>query len=328
MLALAALVVLAVVAVAVAGNGPTPRPEPWVLIVVVVAGLLSGLALVATWAGLARGSAWGRPLAVVELWLIILSGLVSAATDVSAGKMPIPLLAIAAVLALRTRPGPALPKLSGIARRTLTLGVTASLLAGALGPAAAYLLKPGNSPLSLPPEDIDLRVAIACTYVSGVPTEARLTASWTWFQHEWLPVGDDALALRWLVTGADGQRLPYRFSLMDAPGTGYTPGVNPGRAGAAGPFALDTVGPSGDRVNELVQEAESQGANLEPVAIDVASQGLRDDAFFIVLAAESAIDAGGVRRSTLPDHGTLGFDAAYLHLGRWIVWADARSCTW
>ena len=239
-----------------------------------------------------------------------------------------PLRIIAAALALRTRPHQPLPALSGRARRVAALGVATSLLAGAVSPAASYALTPGNSPLSVAPDALELGAAIACTYQSGVPKEARLTAIWTWRQHEWLPMGADTLVFRWLVADTDRQPIPDRFVVREAPGTGYTPTENPGRAGATGPFWLGVSGPSGDRANQLVQDGELRGAHVQPVVVEVDRQRLRDDSFSLVITAEFAIDSSGAAHSVLPDHGSLAFDVAYLHLGRWIVWADSRACTW
>jgi hypothetical protein len=231
------------------------------------------------------------------------------------------------------RPADRPPWLAGQGRPVAVV-VGMVLLSLALPPAAEYVMRPGNSPLSVAPDALAMTAALRCAPAGGPATEIRATATWRWAQHELLPHGEDALAFRWQVVDNDetSQQPLYAdfLGLKEAPGTGFTStdqgSVNPGREGASGPFWLGMAGASGDVVGELAQEAEGQWARVEPVVIEIGSQQLRDGTFLMVLAPDPVMLADLATSGY--QHATVTFDVAYVHAGRWTVWSDSVACAW
>jgi hypothetical protein len=330
-----ALLMLFAVIVAVATILVAPKAsEPLLMVAVVVAGLVStGVPVVAIY-GLSVGRAWARPVAVALLWLAILEGLLEILSALTRGSLYFPLGAIAAVFVLRMRPAERPPWLAG-GGRVLAIALALTLLAYGLPPAAEYVMRPGNTPLSVAPEALALTVLLQCTPSDGPAKEIRATASWKWREHELLAHGQDALAFRWSVIDNDEEPQQPLFAdllrLRDAPGTGFTvtaagETIYPGRSGASGPFWLGDEGPSGDIVRTLEQEAEMNGAHVEPVMIEVDAQRLRDDTFLMVLAPDPLYLANTTTSGY--GHATITLDVGYVHAGRWTVWADSVGCAW
>jgi hypothetical protein len=323
-------IIAALVSILVASK----TPEPLLIAAVVVAGLLSaGVPLVAVY-GLSVGRAWARPVAVTLLWWAILTGLLEVLSALTRSSLNVPLGAIAAVLVLRMRPAERPPWLAG-GGRVLAIALALTLLAYGLPPAAEYVMRPGNSPLSVASEALAFTATLQCTPSDGPAKEIRATASWKWREHELLAHGQDALAFRWSVIDNDEDPQQPLFAdllrLRDAPGTGFTvtaagETTYPGRSGASGPFWLGDEGPSGDVVRALEQDAEMNGAHVEPVMIEVDTQRLRDDTFLMVLAPDSLYLAD--TSTSGYGHATITLEVGYVHAGRWTVWADSVGCAW
>lgn len=102
-----ALVVVALAALAVApGAGGTTGPLA-IAAGAALAAAVPALALV----GLLRHRPWGRPVAILGLWLLIVSGLAQLAVSLVSGEVNAPFLAIAAGFVLVSAPRPAAPPL-------------------------------------------------------------------------------------------------------------------------------------------------------------------------------------------------------------------------
>jgi hypothetical protein len=323
----------AVIAAVVAFLVASKTSEPLLVAAVAAAGLVSaGVPLVAVY-GLYMGRAWARPVAVALLWVAIAAGLIEILSALTRSSLYFPLGAIAGLLVLRMRPAerPSWPAGGG---RVVAVALALTLLAYGLPGAAEYVMRPGNSPLSVAPEALSLTATLQCGPSGGPAEEVRIAARWTWSDHESWPHGDDALAFRWSVIDNDESPPSPLFgdllSLRAAPGTGFTyteqGSVNPGREGASGPFWLGLSGASGDVVAGLAQAAGEPWVHVEPVMIEIDRQQLRDDSFLMVLAPdpvylEHPVDSGY-------GHATISVEVGYVHAGRWTVWSDSVGCAW
>lgn len=116
-----------------------------------------------------------------------------------------------------------------------------------LPPVAGYLMGPGNSPLSVGPEAVELAADVQCD-TSVLPAKVRMTAVWRWREDELLPSGKDALAFRWQTADPDGNPMSasvWRLREATAAGVAITDQsrTDRGREGATGAFGLGYQGP-------------------------------------------------------------------------------------
>jgi hypothetical protein len=329
----ALLMVFGIIAAVVATLVTAKTREPLFVAAIVAAGVIgAGLPLAGVY-GLSAGRTWARPVAVTLLWWAILTGLVEVLAALTRSSLSIPLGAIAAVFVLRMRPAERPPWLASHGR-PVALALALVLLSYGLPSAAEYVMRPGNTALSVAPEALAITATLQCTPSDGPATKIRATARWRWTEHEALPHGEDALAFRWSVLDNDETPQSWLYAdllgLIEAPGTGSEFSdkgfVNPGREGSAGTFWLGDEGASGDVVRLLEQEAETRAAHVEPVMIEVDRQQLRDDTFLMVLMPDTVYLAD--LSSSGYGHATITFDVGYVHAGRWTVWSDSVGCAW
>lgn len=332
----ALLMVFGIIAAVVATLVTAKTREPLFVAAIVAAGVIgAGLPLAGVY-GLSAGRTWARPVAVTLLWWAILTGLVEVLAALTRSSLSIPLGAIAAVFVLRMRPAERPPWLASHGR-PVALALALVLLSYGLPSAAEYVMRPGNTALSVAPEALTITAGLDCDLAAGGSAEVRMSVAWKWKQAELLPHGTDALVFRWQTAdpAADDSTPLSTFQLKDARGTGFAitdqGPVRPGREGAAGPFWL---GPQGPDVIDIVIEGlmltlgasddlargaarQHHGGLAETVMIDVDRQQLRDDTFLMVLGFD------GIARR----HGILTVDVAYIHGGRWFVWSEPVSCS-
>ena len=319
----ALLMVFALIALGVSILVISATEEPFIVAAILVAGLAAAVIHLLAVFGLSSGEPWARPVAVMLLWLAILVGLVQTALALAGGGIFVPLGAIGAAFVLRMRPRDRSPWPDDQGR-SVAIVLAVFLFSWVLPPGVSYLMQPGHSPLSASPDALGLTASLDCDGAAEQPNRIGVTARWTWKQAEVAPHGSDALVFRWRMHDPDlGEQIsPWRFRLADAPGTGFRSSdqgsLYPSREGATGSFRLGSDGSSGDMVLELTQQADGDGARVEPVMIDIDSQHLQDDRFLIVLAPDGST----------PRHATFIGDVGYIHAGRWIVWSDTATCSW
>jgi len=332
----ALLMLFAIVEVAVSILVSSAMREPVLVAATMAAGLAAAATHLIAMYGLSVGRAWARPVGVTLLWLAVVVGLVQVVTALSSGSLYIPLGAIAAGLVLRMRPPDRPPWPQRHAPSVVVALLLVSLSFG-LPSAAGYLLRPGNSALSVRPDSLVLTAGLACDESTGMPAEIRMTATWRWKEAEILAHGTDALAFRWQTSdpASDASISTRTFLLKDAPGTGVSlvgqHATNPGRERTTGPFWLEDTGSdntdtvmsdlmtglqAGDHLIRAPAREHHEGS-AQTVMIDVDRQELRDGSFLIVLGSDPSVHLRGI----------LKVDVAYVHGGRWIVWSDPVSCS-
>jgi hypothetical protein len=113
-LVVVALAVLAVVPGAGGSGGPVA-----IAVGAALAAAVPTLGLI----GLVRQRPWGRPVAILGLWLLIVSGIAQLAVSLGSGEVNLPFLAIAAGFVLVAAPRPAAPPLGPTDRRIVRAAV-------------------------------------------------------------------------------------------------------------------------------------------------------------------------------------------------------------
>jgi hypothetical protein len=305
-----------------------------ILTAIGVAGLVATSLIVAV--GLAQDRRWARPAAVGFLWILVISGAVDVVAGLGAGRFTVPLIAIAALLILRSWRGSAVPPdaamgpLSSLHRSIAAIAVAVFVVVTLVWPAMlTWLAVPGNSPLAVTASAVAVDATLDCRAFSAAAADPAgdasqvpipATVAWRWSQHEFLPGGTDSLAIRWTMAMPDGSDAgPSSIYLADAPGY-HSDGSSSWLNGSpGGPF---TTGLSTSFTTLADQLATGHGADATdtgfPVAIDVAEQLLRDDQFSFSL------------RDSLqpPDHGTLTVEGFYVHQDKWSAGPGTASCSW
>ena len=182
--------------------------------------------LIAADRGLSRGRAWARPLAVVMLWVLVVSGTVRFFAALGT-TFTIPLEAIAAGFVLGRAPAGAgtLP-VPRNERRIVLAGAAIFIVASFWPTLSTMLLRPGGSPFAVGDGAIAVTVTADC---SGARGEAGIRAdvTWTWSARDILPGSTDGLLVG---VGHDRRRRPA----IHRPG-GRRPGRRPPSRGAARP---------------------------------------------------------------------------------------------
>jgi hypothetical protein len=263
----------------------------------VLAGLPAGGAvLVAADWGLSRGRGWARPLAVVMLWALVISGMVRFVAALGT-TLTIPLEAIGAAFVLSRAPAGAgtLPAPQG-ERRIVLVGAAIFIVASFWPMLSTMLLRSGASPFAVGDDAIVVTVAAGC---SGARDDAGIRAdvTWTWNARDLMPGSTDGLLVEWATT--DGGIPPS----IDREASTWPEAAQPG---SASPSAA------------LIQPFEAAaGISAETFRIDNWLGNQADGRMTLVLR----------QRDDAP-HGAITIDAVYAHLDRWTVQSRPAVCSW
>jgi hypothetical protein len=257
--------------------------------------LVTGMSALALSIALDRGRPWAPGVAVILLWLLVLTGLGRLVVELTRSSLTIPLESILAGWALSAA---GLPPIRLPRRSLLPWSLVTVFVASTLGPPLlAVAATPGLTPLVVGKDALDLRVSATCP-APGEPWERiEVRVDWTWRARDLVPARRDAVAV----------------AVMNRPGEiGWYEWRDIENSEAATRTLEATL--------LLEERLASRGwAGHEPrwfIEADVAGQ--RHGSASAVLVPHEALSAR---------HGVLLFQALYAHGDHWIVESEA-SCTW
>jgi hypothetical protein len=257
--------------------------------------LMMGVSALVISIALDRRHPWATEVAVIVLWLFVLTGIGRVVVELTRSSVTIPLEAIIAGWALSAagRPPIRLPRPSLLPWSLVTVFV-----ASAVGPPLlAVAATPGLTPLVVGTDALDLRLSATCPSSGEAWERIDVRVDWTWRARDLVTTGQDAVAV----------------VVMNRPGD---IGWHEWRDIENSEAATRTL----DATPLLEERLASRGwAGHEPrwfVEADVAGQ--RHGSASAVVVPHEAMPAR---------HGVLLFKALYAHGDHWIVEAEA-SCSW
>jgi hypothetical protein len=275
------------------GNGSAP----WLAALVGGSLAVAAVASWLGWRGLQAPRPWGRTLAVALLVIVAFFGAISAIADLAAGRITIPLAAIAALVVVNQKPG-RLPLLDGRDRRIVRV-VVGSFVVATLAPyLGSWASTSAASPFVAQEDDLQLSITADCPGgATAFPDEIRLTARWAWSETDVLSTGTDGITITWDAPMSD----PVRYEVV--------PSTDPFVWLGGGDPSARLLAPVLDAVGGAQWGIDVAGGGQRPGEVSVVLRPVADDP------------------SARPPDGSLLAQARYAHGDRWVAIAEA-SCEW